>query len=88
MKLTTESGFTCDLDVDALNDWELHEILLDGGDLADSRFARAVLDKCISKDDAKALKEHVRTETGRIPADALVNEIMELLQLCRKEKNS
>lgn len=88
MKLTTESGFTCDLDIDALNDWELHEILMDGGELVDSRFTRAVMEKCMSKDDAKALKEHVRTESGRIPADAMVKEVMELLQQSKKEKNS
>ncbi len=88
MKIITESGFTCELDVDALNDWELHEILLDGGALSESRFARAVLEKCMSPKDAQRLKDHVRTETGRIPADALVKEVMELLQSSNKEKNS
>lgn len=88
MTLTTETGFTCELDVEALNDWELHEILLDGGELVDSRFSRAVMNKCMSRADAEKLKDHVRTETGRVPADALVKEVMDLLQQSKKEKNS
>lgn len=88
MILTTETGFTCELDIDALNDWELHEILLDGGELVDSRFSRAVMAKCMSKADAEKLKDHVRTESGRIPADLLVKEVMDLLQQSKKEKNS
>ena len=74
--------------MEALNDWELHEILMNRDQMADSLFARAVMEKCMSPEDAKKLKDHVRIETGRIPADAVVKEIMDLLQQIPKEKNS
>ena len=89
MKLTTKSGFTCNIDTDALNDWEIHEILMKEDDpYMESRFVQAVMQKCLSKKDADALKDHVRTETGRIPADALKAEVFDLIQTIGKEKNS
>jgi hypothetical protein len=88
MEIKTSSGFTCKLDVDALNDWELYEILLDGGELVDSRFCRAVMQKCMSKADVEKLKKHVKTDDGRIPATAIVTEIMEILGKIKQEKNS
>lgn len=89
MKLTTESGFTCNIDTDALNDWEIHEIFMNDNDpYMESRFVQAVMQKTMSKKDAEALKDHVRTETGRIPADKLKATVFELLQLIGKEKNS
>ncbi len=55
MTISTKSGFECDFDVAALDDWELHELVLDGDgkQLSDSRFVRAVIDKCIGKEDAE-----------------------------------
>lgn len=88
MEITTKSGFTCNIDTEALNDWELHEILIDGGELVDSRFVRAVMRKCMSEKDVKRLKDHVRTKDGRIPADALVREVMGILNQIKQEKNS
>ena len=89
MKLTTESGFTCNIDEEALNDWEIHEIFMNDNDpYMESRFVQAVMQKCMSKKDAEALKDHVRTKTGRIPADKLKATVFELLQLIGKEKNS
>ena len=89
MKVTTESGFKCEIDVEALNDWELYEILLSGDDkLAETRFIKGVMDKCMSREDAQRLKDHVRTESGRIPANAITNEMLEIMQMVQKEKNS
>ena len=89
MKLTTESGFTCNIDTDALNDWEIHEIFMNDDDpYMESRFVQAVMQKAMSKEDEKALKDFVRTESGRVPADKLKATVFELLQLIGKEKNS
>lgn len=91
MQITTKTGFSCDFDVDALDDWELHDILLDaaGTVLDDSRFARAVMQKCISKEDAERLKDHVRKQTGgRLSAKVLVGEVMSLMEGTTKGKNS
>ena len=88
MKITTESGFKCELDTEALNDWEIHEILLSDDMMRESKFARAVMEKCMSKEDVQRLKDHVRTETGRVPADAIVRALTEILQLVGSEKNS
>jgi hypothetical protein len=81
----TKSGFEFNLDDEAMNDMELLEDLkkLDSGDvLAVPSILERMLGK--QKDD---LYNHVRTESGRVPIDALVEELKGIFETSKDAKN-
>ena len=41
----------------------------------------------LGKEGVKALKEHIRTEDGKVPADTMVNAISELMESANESKN-
>ena len=77
MKITTRSGFSCDIPDAAVNNMELVDALAEMQEenpLQISAVCRLVLGKA----QRKALYDHLRTEDGRVPADqvsAALNEI-------------
>lgn len=86
MEITTKSGFTCEIDPDALNDWEL----LEGFREIDKGNTSAIVDvapRLIGDDAFNRLKEHVRTDKGRIPVDAIINEISQIMNGSNEGKN-
>lgn len=84
-KVTTASGFSCEVDENALNDMELFDALvaLDGGDMS-------VLPTVVSKimgPSKKALYDHVRLESGIVPIDGVIPEVLGVIQALGR-KNS
>ncbi len=89
MDIETKSGFKCKFDPSGINDWEVCEILLGDGDVLQmARFTRAVMQRCMTPKDVDRLKAHVKTKEGRIPTDAMIAEVEEMVQLSSKGKNS
>lgn len=86
MQGVTRSGFAFSVPDDVANDMELFEALvdLDGGD------GRAVVPVCriILGDQKKALYEHLRNEYGRVPVDAVSEEIADILAALKNGKKS
>lgn len=82
MKITTESGFTAELDTAFFDDWEYVEAInavVEGKVGAMARLADVVLGE-----NKEALKDHVRDENGRVPADKMFKEIFEIIRLAGK----
>lgn len=83
----TESGFSIELEENALDNMEVLDALSDldeGNPLAMSR----LVVKLLGKDGKKRLYDHLRTEDGRVPASAVESAIMELFQSIKAGKNS
>ena len=78
MKIETKSGFSCEINDEALNDWETVEKLVDaqGGDY---RAMIDVLRDIIGDEGYKAAKDHVRGDNGRVPADKIQSLFFEIL---------
>ena len=83
----TKSGFAYELEPEALDDYELLELLQqvdDGQTLAIMRVAPRLL----GADQTAALKEHIRGENGRVSATAMIAAVMEILNTTPQGKNS
>lgn len=83
----TSSGFEYELDEAALDDYELLEDLceLDEGNMAKTS---SVLKRLIGVEQKERLKEHLRTETGRVPMSKMMAEIEEIFKNVKEGKNS
>lgn len=81
-----KDGFEVQLSEDALNSWEFLELLsdIDEGEYGLIVKAARLL---LGKEGVKALKEHIRTKDGKVPADAMVNAISELMESANESKN-
>lgn len=76
MKGTTSSGFVFDLPDDVMNDMELFEDLRDM-DRGNATAMVSVVQRLMG-DQKKALYDHLRTESGRVPIDKVTDEILEI----------
>lgn len=81
----TKSGFAFKLDDEAMNDMELLEDLkkLDGGDVL---AVPSILERMLGK-QKEDLYNHVRTKSGRVPIDALVEELKSIFEASKDAKN-
>ena len=81
-----KDGFEVQLSEDALNSWEFLELLsdIDEGEYGLIVKAARLL---LGKEGVKALKEHIRTVDGKVPADTMVNAISELMESANESKN-
>ena len=84
---TTKSGFRFALDEDALDDYELVEALcdVDNGNIG---AITKVVDMLLGKEQKCNLKEHLRSEKGKVSAAAMCDEVAQIFELSNKIKNS
>ncbi len=83
MQITTKSGFTCDIDPDALNDSELLDAIAElqsGNKLA---FPVVSL-KVLGRENRAKLYDHLRTAAGRVPLEDVDREMTEIMQALGK----
>lgn len=85
-KGVTSSGFEFELADEALDDYELLEILhkIDNGD---NGLIVDMVDKLLGENQKEKLKEHVRAENGRVSAKLLLGEVMEIFKSNDAGKN-
>ena len=78
MKVETKTGFACEVDVTAYDDMECVELVarIDRGD---KTAVPAFLAQLIGETQKKALYDHVRNENGRVPIEAVMAEIEDIL---------
>ena len=83
----TESGFAFEIEDEALDDYELLEalILVDAGQKAK---IFDVVNLLFGEAQQKALRDHVRTPSGRVSAKRMAAETMEVFKACNQAKNS
>lgn len=87
VKGLTKSGFSYEIDEEILDDYEFLEILLkiDEGEVS---YSIKMVDMLLGEEQKKRLKEHVRTENGRVPATKLISEALEIFSSIKEGKNS
>ena len=92
MKITTKTGFECDVDVDRLDDWEFAKAAAaasTGRRGADAlNLTIFMVDHMLTKKDAERLQKHVKTEDGRVPTSKMMSEIEDILMKINAAKNS
>ncbi len=83
----TESGFEYELEDGVLDDYELLETLcaIDKGDYSN---ITTMVDTLLGTKQREALKAHLRAETGRVSAKAVLKEVMEIFRNTKQGKNS
>ena len=86
IKGKTSSGFEFELDDDVLDDYELLENLQKVDEGEESRMIK-VVDILLGEKQKERLKDHVRTEKGRVPAKRLLEEVSEIFQSSNAGKN-
>lgn len=85
MKGTTKTGFEFNVDVKALDDWEILEQLSemeDGNMLYAPRFVKKVL----GKDQGKALVEHCK-EGEHVSTEKVLAEVFDIFEQIKEGKN-
>lgn len=83
---TTSTGFNYKMEADALDDYELLELLCE----ADKGNAGAILEameRLLGKEQKEALKKHVRNEKGKVSAKRMMEEMQEILKSQGEGKN-
>lgn len=82
MKIKTSGGFECEVNEEALGDWELVEKLIkvDKGDVSD---LPDVMRDLLGDDGYEAAKNFVRTESGRVPTVKITELFFEILASVR-----
>lgn len=82
----TNSGFKFEIEESALDDWELLSALSEVDD-GNMKMITKIPEMLLGKEQAKALKEHLRNEKGRVPASAMTAAIGEILNSSKELKN-
>lgn len=87
-RITTVSGFECEISEDVADDYELIEAASDmntGGTaatMAIPKFVKAV----VGNENYKRLKDHCRGENGRVSMTRIVEEAKEIMSLLSDSK--
>lgn len=86
IKGKTKSGFAYKIKASTLNDAELLDLLVE----LDSNYLMIpkLLVKILGKEQKEALYNHLRTEEGNVPIDALEDDLMSIFNNQQATKNS
>ncbi len=87
IKGTTKSGFKFEIEEEVFDDYELLEKLVDA-DNGDNMAIFQAIDMILDGTQKDQLKKHVRNEKGRVPASAMVKELMDIMEASNAGKNS
>lgn len=82
----TSSGFEFQLEDEVLDDYELLEVLhkIDDGN---NGLITEMVDRLLGEEQRDKLKDHVRTEKGKVSAKRLLEEVMEIFKASDAGKN-
>ena len=84
----TKTGFEYTFNEDLINDMEVIDALAEVQSGENILAASTVVKKLFSAEDRKRLYDHVRLEDGRVPADALMEEVAEIISGSEEGKKS
>ena len=89
--MKTKSGFEFEINESALDDFELFDLLAQADD-GNGMAIPKVLRKMFDKETVKRLYDHLRTEKGNVPLQAINDEILDIFNVIgesnKKSKNS
>ena len=86
MTARLKDGFEVKLNEEVLNDWEFLEVLADIDEGEGGLIVKAAR-MLLGKDGVKMLKEHIKDENGKVPADVMANALLELMNSVGETKN-
>lgn len=78
LKGTTKSGFPYEVSDEAMNDFELLEVLAEVD--KNPLLLPCLVNMLLGEEQKKAFLDHLRTEKGNVPIDVIGAEIMEIFQ--------
>lgn len=80
IKGKTTSGFEFNVDENVMNDMEIVDALVDAdsGNILEKASAVSVICKKVLGNERKKLYDHVRTDEGRVPPEAIEKEMLEI----------
>lgn len=83
----TKTGFEFSIDENVMDDWDFFS---DVTDLSEGNAVKIVpiLKKLLGNEQLNSLKEHCRTESGKVPLSAMVAEYSEIMNSSTDTKNS
>ena len=90
IKGKTKSGFKFSYDEQALNDMEFLDALVEaqsGNDLATLKAQSYMVKKLLGEDQRAKLDDHVRTKEGRVPIEAVEQELADMMAAAEEGKN-
>ena len=82
-----KDGFEIQIDDNSLNSWDLLEVLSDIDEGENGLIVKAAR-LLLGKNGLNELKEHLRNDKGKVPADVMVQAIAELMESANELKNS
>lgn len=82
----TSTGFEYELDEDALDDYELLDMLCEV-DKGNETLVVDVMKKLLGNDQEKHLREHVRNEKGRVLTSRMMEELGNIMASVKEGKN-
>ncbi len=85
-QVTTKSGFCLEIEEERLNNMELLDALaaLDEGDITALSTALRLL---LTREQKKALYDHLRTPGGTVPIEAVTETLQEIFESSQPAKN-
>lgn len=84
----TRTGYEYEFNEDLINDMEVIDALADVTSGENVLALSAVMKKLFAPDERAKLYDHVRTEDGRVPTDALMEEIRDIMEGADEGKKS
>lgn len=87
IKGITKSGFEYEISENVMDNMELVDILADDQTDMSFRVSR-ITGMILGKDQKRRLYDHHRTEDGRVPVEAVYEDIGEIFQSFKQGKNS
>lgn len=87
-EVTTSSGFSCELDLNRLDNMELFEEIATFQKSSNIVALSNALGMILGEEVKKNLYDHLRTEDGRVPIEDLGRELTEILKAANQGKNS
>lgn len=82
----TQSGFEFAVPDDAMDDYELLETLV-GIDKGDFTLITDMTNMLLGEEQKNKLKEHIRSDKGKVSVAAMLNEVMEIFKASSAGKN-
>ena len=83
----TKSGFQFKIEDQALDDYEILEMLTEIDD-GNGVLVPKMIERLLGKEQKEALKEHLRNKEGKVSTQNMMSEVMDIFKSSNEGKNS
>lgn len=88
--ITTKSGFSCEIDTDAMDDMRLLDAIVEMESAEGSNkilYYNKIMDRLVPRDVKEALYKHIEDENGRVKTLAFKAELESIFEELGKKKS-